>query len=115
MSLAVYLLPEAERELEEAYRWYERRRVGLGSQFLLAFDAAIERLRRLPEGHEWVALRTRKVVLRRFPYIVLYAVEGERILVTAVFHGRRDPGRWSDRVRETARRDTACIEVGASA
>jgi hypothetical protein len=41
-------------------------------------------------------------LLRRFPYLVLYAVEAERILITAVFHGRRDPRRWPDRVRESA-------------
>ena len=98
----VHLLPEAEREVEDAFWWYERQRSGLGLEFLLAFDAAVESLRRLPEGHEIVALRTHKALLRRFPYLVLYAVETERVLVTAVFRGRRDPRRWSDRVREGA-------------
>jgi plasmid stabilization system protein ParE len=102
MNRVVQLLPEAEREVEEAFRWYERQRRGLGLEFLLAFDAAVERLRRLPEGHEIVGLRTRKALLRRFPYLVLYTLEDRRILVTAVFHGRRDPRRWSDRVREDA-------------
>jgi plasmid stabilization system protein ParE len=98
----VHLLPEAAREVEDAFWWYERQRSGLGLEFLLACDAAVESLRRLPEGHEHVALRTRKALLRRFPYLVLYAVEAERVLITAVFHARRDPRRWSDRVREGA-------------
>ena len=102
MRRPVHLLPEAEREVEDAFWWYERQRSGLGLEFLLAFDAAVERMRRLPEGHEIVARRTRKALLRRFPYLVLYAVEEERVLITAVFHGRRDPRRWSDRVREGA-------------
>lgn len=98
----VHLLPEAEPELEDAFWWYEPQRSGLGLEFLLAFDAAVEGLRRLPERHELVALKTRKALLRRFPYLVLYAVEAERILITAVFHGRGNPQRWSDRVREGA-------------
>ena len=98
----MHLLPEAERELEDAFWWYERQRSGLGLEFLLAFDAAVESLRRLPEGHELVALKTCKALLRRFPYLVLYAVEADRVLITAVFHGRRDPRRWTDRVREGA-------------
>lgn len=102
MRRPVHLLPEAEQELEDAFWWYERQRSGLGLEFLLSFDAAVESLRRLPEGHELVALRTRKALLRRFPYLVLYAVEVERVLITAVFHGRRDPRRWTDRVRERA-------------
>ena len=94
------LLPEAEQEVEAAFTWYESQRRGLGFEFLLAFDAAIESLRRLPEGHEVVASRTRKTLLRRFPYLVLYTLEGDSILITAVFHGRRNPRVWSDRVRE---------------
>lgn len=115
MTRVVQLLPEAEREVEEAFRWYEHQRPGLGLEFLLAFDAAVERLRRLPEGHEVVALRTRKALLRRFPYLVLYAVEEKRILVTAVFHGRRDPRRWTDRVREvgTVTKGSAAGRVSA--
>jgi plasmid stabilization system protein ParE len=101
---AVQLLPAAEREVEEAFRWYERQRRGLGFEFLLALDATMQALRRRPEGAEAVGLRTRKVLLRRFPYLVLYVLEGELILVTAVFHGHRDPRRWSDRVREGAPR-----------
>lgn len=108
MKRPVHLLSEAERELEDAFWWYERQRSGLGLEFLLGFDAAVEGLRRLPEGHELVALRTRKALLRRFPYLVLYTIEAERLLITAVFHGRRDPHRWSDRVRESA------MEVGES-
>jgi len=100
VNRSVLLLPEAEREVEEAFWWYERQRRGLGFEFLLAFDAVVEGLQRLPEGHEVVALRTRKALLRRFPYLVLYALEEKRILITAVFHGRRDPLRWSDRVRD---------------
>ena len=96
----VRLLPDVEREIDEAFHWYERQRRGLGFEFLLAFEAALGSVRRLPESHEVVARRTRRVLLRRFPYLLLYVLEDDRILVTALFHGHRDPTRWSDRVRE---------------
>jgi len=35
------LRPAAAADVEEAYRWYERRRVGLGEEFLTAVDAAL--------------------------------------------------------------------------
>jgi plasmid stabilization system protein ParE len=102
VSRTIEVLPEAERETRAAFDWYERRRAGLGFEFLLALNAAVAQLSRLPGGHEVVALRTRKILLRRFPYLLLYAVEERRIIVTALFHGSRDPIRWSDRVREHA-------------
>jgi toxin ParE1/3/4 len=100
MKRPLQLLSEAESELEAAFTWYEGRRRGLGFEFLLAFDAAVESVRRLPESREVVALRTRRVLLRRFPYFILYALDGPIVLVTAVFHTHRDPQSWSDRVRE---------------
>lgn len=38
MTYALRLRPEAEAELEEAYRWYQDRRRGLGSDFLLCLE-----------------------------------------------------------------------------
>ncbi|MFN8549274.1 MAG: type II toxin-antitoxin system RelE/ParE family toxin [Candidatus Eisenbacteria bacterium] len=114
MKLPARVLPEAERELERAFAWYEQQRPGLGCEFLTAFDAAVESLRRLPESHESVALRTRKALLRRFPYLLLYVVEPEQILITAVFHVRRDPQPWSDRVRDDAGSVEARDAIGLS-
>ena len=102
MRRVLRLLPEAELELEEAFFWYERQRPGLGLEFLLAFDAAVENIRRLPESRELVALKTRRILLRRFPYFILYTFSEHEVLVTSLFHLRRDPRSWSDRVREVA-------------
>ena len=100
MRRVLHLLPEAELDLEEAFTWYEAQRSGLGSEFLLAFDAAIEEIRRLSESRELVALKTHRILLRRFPYFILYTFNEHEVLVTSVFHSHRDPRSWSDRVRE---------------
>ncbi len=102
MRRPIELLAEAARDLERAIWWYEHERPGLGKEFLKAFKATTDRVRDMPEGHQLVARRTRKALLRRFPYIVLYANDSDRHLNTAVFHAHRDPARWADRVRERA-------------
>ncbi|MCZ2135008.1 MAG: hypothetical protein LC098_06235 [Burkholderiales bacterium] len=40
----------------------------------------------------------RRTLMRRFPYSVIYRPESNGILVFAVFHHRRDPSNWSNRV-----------------
>ena len=100
MSLHVRIQHEGRRKIIAALRWYEEQREGLGLEFLLALEATLERAHRLPLGYESVAKRTRKALVRRFPYVVLFAVEPEGIVVTAVFDCRRDRNRWTDRVRE---------------
>lgn len=100
MKVRTGFQPRARREVRAAFHWYESKRAGLGSEFLRALDAAIEDVRRMPGKHQLVAKRTRKVLVRRFPYFIFYALEGQCILVTAVFHTSRDSRSWSDRVRE---------------
>jgi hypothetical protein len=39
----------------------------------------------------------RRVPVRRFPYCVFYRVEPDRIVVLAIFHGRRNPRIWQAR------------------
>jgi hypothetical protein len=41
MAVELVLAPEAEQDIYEAYGWYEKRRFGLGEEFLSCVDACI--------------------------------------------------------------------------
>jgi plasmid stabilization system protein ParE len=90
---------EARLELEEAYHWYESKRQGLGEEFLLVVDAAIEHACRSPELAPVIYRNVRRVLTRRFPYGIFYVAKQHRIVVIAVFHGRRNPKTIEDRTR----------------
>ena len=49
MTLPLIIRPEAEEELSESYDWYERQRPGLGDDFLLRVEAALDSIRYDPE------------------------------------------------------------------
>jgi plasmid stabilization system protein ParE len=40
---------------------------------------------------------TRRCVLRRFPFSIIYRVKESNIVIVAVAHGRRRPGYWINR------------------
>lgn len=103
LTLRISIRPEAKAEIERAHSWYEDRRPGLGQESLLALDAVLLRAAQSPDTFPLIARRTHRAVLRRFPYLVFYVVERERLVVTALFHGHRDPEQWADRVREHSR------------
>ena len=100
MKLPVAFRNEAMRELVDAFEWYESERAGLGDEFLTAVASAIRTIRRTPGRFRILDRRTRRALVKRFPYLLLFVVEDRSILVTAVFHLKRNPHRWSDRVRE---------------
>lgn len=94
---SIIVRPEAEAEITEAFRWYEDKNEGLGSEFLRALDAALSSARRNPTVYALVHNQVRRVLLRRFPYSVFYLFEDSAIIVLACFHASRDPKQWQRR------------------
>lgn len=87
----------AAADLEEAYRWYERQRGGLGEEFLSAVQVALETITDNPEAYSALHRDTRRILLRRFPYGLYYRVLDGEIVVVACFHAKRDPKTWRSR------------------
>jgi plasmid stabilization system protein ParE len=92
--VSVSLTPEAEADLAEAYAWYQRRRRGLGDEFLQSVDAALAAIQHLPESYPLVHHDNRRVLVRRFPYALFYQAMGGEILVVGCFHAARNPEGW---------------------
>ncbi len=90
--------PSAERELEEAADFYDLESPGLGAKFIDAVKTALSGLVEFPESCPVLLGETRKLVLDRYPYSVLYWTDGKHIAVSAVAHQSRRPGYWQDRV-----------------
>ena len=97
MTFAVVFRRAAQHEFDEATLWYEQRLSGLGTQFVSEINRAIELARENPLRFPVTHRETRCVRVRRFPYSVFFLAEERRIVVLAVFHGRRDPGVWRQR------------------
>lgn len=94
MKWPVIIRPRAEADLQEAKRWYEERREGLGLEIVLAVRRAILLLRDSPERHPVYYRDFRRVLLRRFPYKVFYRIEAGRIIVFRVLHNKQDHRLW---------------------
>ncbi|MCR4320386.1 MAG: type II toxin-antitoxin system RelE/ParE family toxin [Candidatus Brocadiaceae bacterium] len=91
MKYKVIVMPEAEDDLKEAFSWYEDNRTGLGHDFLLQVDAGINFIKRNPDVHPIEYKGTKKHLIKRFPYKIIYLVEEEKIVILAVIHGKRNP------------------------
>lgn len=101
MSRGAYRLviwPEAEAEVADAAKWYEKQERGLGRDFLRAFRAATTVLRRNPFQYQIVFVEARRVLLRRFPYAVFFEIHGPDVVILGCLHTARDPREWQRRV-----------------
>jgi len=66
--------------------------------FLEELDRAIERITRQPHLFSEYESGTRRVMLRRFPYLLVFREGSGGAEIIAVAHGRRRPGYWRDRL-----------------
>jgi plasmid stabilization system protein ParE len=94
MGANLIIAAEAEKDLAEAYQWYEKRRAGLGDDFLSAVDACVQAICRTPEMHQAIYKNYRRGLVRRFPYAVFYDYENQIVTVYCIFHTSRDPLKW---------------------
>jgi toxin ParE1/3/4 len=82
MTCRLSIRAEAEAELAGAFDWYERRVSGLGADLLAAVDAAVDSILSNPFQHPVVYRSVRRIQTRRFPYQVLFLVEGDLVTET---------------------------------
>ncbi len=89
--------PPADVDVEAAFEWYENERPGLGLEFLDELRARYNRIADGPLKYQELRGGIRRTLLRRFPYAVYFAIEGDIVVVVAVLHASRDPAEWQRR------------------
>ena len=90
MRFSVIIRPNAEADLQDARKWYDDQRPGLGAELLDEIGLAVERLATDPEHRPIYYNGFRRLLTRRFPYKIFYRVEGDRVIVFRILHAKRD-------------------------
>ena len=92
------LHPDAERELLEAARFYEKTVVGLGLEFIAEVERAASLIVANPEIGQRLDPILRRVLLKKFPFSVIYRTNASGTNVIAIAHQSRRPGYWRSRI-----------------
>jgi plasmid stabilization system protein ParE len=93
----VRFLALAQQELDDAVTWYNEQATGLGREFLDELDRAVRRSAAYPLSCPEIDPGLRRCLFARFPYGLIYGLDGDTIAVVAVAHLHREPRYWSDR------------------
>ena len=92
--------PAATVELTAEVDWYSAHSPLAAKRFELAISAILEGIAAHPERGRELRPRVRRVVMRLFPYTVIYRLERDSLEIMAFAHASRRQGYWADRVRE---------------
>ncbi len=90
--------PEAQAEYDSALAWYRARSAQTAARFEAEVERVLGQIGANPDLFPNYDDEHRFAVLRRYPYTVVYRVEGEHVYVVALAHSGRAAGYWRGRV-----------------
>jgi len=91
-------LPAAEIELLKEVTYYSKARAGTGLRFQAAVQAAVSRVSTHPLGGAPSFKETRSILVKGFPFSVVYRPSMHELLVVAVAPHRERPQYWALRI-----------------
>lgn len=97
--MQVEFIEPASIELDDAIEYYNLQTNGLGKIFLDEVLETIELISIYPQIWSSNTKNTRKAVLRKFPFNLIYTIFEEKIYIIAVAHQHREPEYWIDRLK----------------
>lgn len=102
--MRIQVLDEAEDDLQDGRRFYDRQEPGVGEYFAAALAADIDSLI-LFAGIHPIEFGFHRALSKRFPFGVYYLIENSVIRVYAVLDLRRDPASIRRRLTDRERAD----------
>jgi plasmid stabilization system protein ParE len=94
----IRFLELAQQELDSAVAWYNQQSEGVGQGFLDELDRAVRRTVKFPLSCPEIEPGIRRRLMARFPYGLIYSIDGDTVVIVAVAHLHRRPRFWIDRI-----------------
>lgn len=86
----IFIEDRAKIEIADAYDWYEEQKEGLGDDFLNAFQNSLKTIQKAPNAYPLLKFH-RQSPLKTFPFVILYEIDKDNLIIDAVFHTSKDP------------------------
>lgn len=91
MKYTLEIKEEAIVDMQKAYDYYEECKIGLGERFLNTLEEYLERVQENPQHYQIKRKAYREAFIKDFPYLIIYEIEADKIIVYAVFNTWRNP------------------------
>jgi len=96
--MRIRYLTITQLEIADAAEYYAAVSPGLGTAFKKELRQLMRLVATMPTAWPPSGEGTRKCLMSRFPYLVIYTTLPDELLVLAVGHQHRQPGYWRERL-----------------
>lgn len=81
---------DAILDIRHAFEWYEKQKEGLGHFFLDELEECYQKICSYPLYYTAVNEYFRRIKVNRVPYLIIYEIEDDMVIVNTVLHTSRD-------------------------
>ena len=93
MKYEIIIPHSVYEELNEAALYYESKQNDLGVKFLLDWELAMKLIKNTPLHYQKKLKEFRSIKLSNFPYLLIFEIEGKKIIVYRLVNARMNPKR----------------------
>ena len=104
--MKIKVLSCAEQEFSEIVDYYNDQFPGLGYEFAIEVQNTFDRIISFPKAWPKFSHRTRRCIINRFPYGIIYQIRRDCILVGGIMHMKRHPKHWQERLTRIIHEDS---------
>ncbi len=73
-------------DFAEAFEYYNKISCSLSTDFNLNFLSALDKILLHPKNYFQISTKLRRITLKKYPYMLIYQIEGNKVKVRALFH-----------------------------
>lgn len=92
MAYSLHLFAKAEADCNEAVEGYKGQSADAAVRFLQEVSEVLEALETHPHYYSYYIQPYRRVLLKSFPYRIVYKINGDKVLIYGVYHNRSKRG-----------------------
>ena len=76
---------------QDAYDWYNEQQPNLGDLFLFELERCFDKLENNPLYYAPSKKNFRQIRFKTFPYVIVYEIIGNDVVIFSVFHTSKNP------------------------
>jgi len=96
--MKIKLHPKSEEDLNKALSYYANIDINLEKKFINYLDQTFNKILDFPNLYQYETKTSQKVLMDKFPYIVIYEQYEDIIMILAIFHTSRNPINLQNRI-----------------
>jgi plasmid stabilization system protein ParE len=100
MTHKLIIKEEAIRDITEAALWYSQKQSLLGNKFIEEVEGAFNSIHSNPFLYQVQKKNIRYGYIKRFPYMVIYEIDENDIIVYGVIQAQRNPKKRYSRAKK---------------